>query len=78
MELPMLDVAQILGGLSIVFLGLAGAAALKKFGGLQLQKVDGSACTSIGNASMALWFPMKALVSSTLSAVLAMWHAGGF
>ena len=74
----MLEAAQILGSLSVVLLILAGAAALKWFGGLELRKIDGSASTSIGNSGLALGLLMAALASSALAAVLAMWHAAGF
>jgi hypothetical protein len=71
----MLEAAQILGSFSFVFLILAGAAALQWLGGVELRKLDGSAFTVVGNARVALWLLMGALVASAVAAVFAILHA---
>ena len=71
----MLEVAQILGSFSVVLLILAGAAALKWLGGLELRKLVGSASTSVDNTGVALWLLLGALVLSAVAAFLAIAQA---
>ena len=67
----MLDVARILGGMSLVSLILAMAAAISPAGRVQLRRLNGAASAEVRHLEMAAVLLMTAVGLSSLAALLA-------